>query len=277
MNISIVTWQRWNGRKPGSVGSSVIRGDWLVNADPEFSFWKHGAQYDALIVQKVYNKDLLTDYSGPRILDICDPDWLGGGVDIAKFMNMASAITTSSESLRDVLKGYTHKPVVHIPDRINYSFLPKPKAQNDERGKTVVWYGYAQNFDTLGIVLDTLAEMKLNLLVVSNQPFEPMNNRGVAIKNVTWEPATAHQEIQRGDIVLNYQPPFGKFAYKSSNKTDIALALGLPVAKTAEDLERLLDPNERRKDVEAWNATRRAEMDIVNSAKQYKDLIVSLQ
>lgn len=276
MNISIVTWQRWNGRKPGSVGSSIIRGDWLVSADPDFKFWKHGEQFDALIVQKVYNKDLLTDFQGPRILDICDPDWLGGGVDIAEYMNLASAVTTSSEALRDTLAPYTKKPVVFIPDRINYEFLPKPKPIQEGRATTAVWYGYAQNFDTLGIILDTLADLKMNLLVVSNQSFNPMNARGVNIKNVTWEQATAHQEIQRGDIVLNYQPPMGKYLYKSSNKTDIAYALGLPVAKTAEDLERLMDAKEREKDVAVWNLARRAEMDIKNSAREYKNLIATL-
>jgi hypothetical protein len=68
----------------------------------------------------------------------------------------------------------------------------------------------------------------------------------------------------------------GKYLYKSSNKTDIAYALGLPVAKTAEDLERLMDAKEREKDVAVWNLARRAEMDIKNSAREYKNLIATL-
>lgn len=274
MNISVVTWQRWNGRKPGTVGSSIIRGDWLIAADPEFHHWSHGRKYDALIVQKVFQKDLFTDFDGVKILDICDPDWLGGGVDIAAFMNMATAVTVSSEGLQKALAGYTDKPVIFVPDRINYDFLPKPKIHSTERAQTVVWYGYAQNSaDTLSIVLETLAEMKLKLVVVSNQSYEPMKNRGVEIRNVKWESETAYQEIQRGDIVLNYQPPFGKYAYKSSNKTDIAYALGLPVAKDADDLERLLDPRERIAAVAKWNAECRADMDIRRSADQYKQII----
>lgn len=272
-NISILSWQNYHGRKPGSIGSSVIRADWLIAADDRFKAWKHGVGYDALILQKVYWKDLMQDFKGPKILDVCDPDWLDGKCNIAELSTMVNAITTSSEELKAEIDPYAQCPVIHVPDRINFDMLPSPKKISSARPQTLVWYGYINNARrTLDQVLESIAGMGLDLLVVANDKYEPMNDYGVNIENVLWEPGKAWQEIQRGDIVLNPRLFEAKYRFKSNNKTVIAQALGLPVATTIDELELLMDEQGR------IDAMKKANIilpgyDIKKSAEQYIEIL----
>ena len=277
MKIAALSWQRYHGRKAGSIGSSVIRVDWLCQADTDFVPWSHGISYDAIIMQKVYWRDLLVDFHGASILDLCDPDWYDSSVDIAELSKLCGAITVNTQVLADSLRGYVQCPIFVVPDRINFSQLPAPRAVSGERAKIVAWYGYIQNArEVLGMVLDDLARLHLKLLVVSNMSYEPLDTHGVEIINVPWEHGSAWREIQRADIVLNPRWFTPRFTYKSNNKTIIAQALGLPVAYDIEELEALMEPDGRKKQLRDIDAKLHWDYDIKRSAEQYKQIIAGI-
>ena len=62
---------------------------------------------------------------------------------------------------------------------------------------------------------------------------------------VKWTLEGANVEIARHDIALNPRLDQGHFAYKSDNKTITAWALGVPVARTVDELKTLLDYDAR--------------------------------
>ena len=72
MKIGIITFQMRHGRAAQSIGSSVIRGDWLAAADSDFEIWTEGKKYDAMIFQKVYWDEFIKLYDG---IKIWDRDW----------------------------------------------------------------------------------------------------------------------------------------------------------------------------------------------------------
>lgn len=271
--ISVLSWQSYHGRTPGSIGSSLIRADWLCAADERFVPWKHGDTFDALILQKVYWKNLAQDFPGPTILDVCDPDWMSGEFQIVDLSQHLKAITTSSEALKKALDGHVKCPVVHVPDRVNFNAIPAPKPYSPDRPKTVVWYGYIHNWSqVLTDILQTIKMLNLRLLVVSNNQYQPLNDYGVDIENVKWEPGQAWREIQRGDLVLNPPFPFGKFQYKSNNKTVISAALGLPVATNFDELKALLDADQRKEWLDKSKEWLK-DYDIKLSSQQYLDIL----
>lgn len=277
MKTAILSFQNYHGRKIGGIGSSTIRCDWLCDADDSFIRWKHGIAYDRLILQKVYWDDLCEDFKGKKILDVCDPDWLAGAIDIVALSKKVDAITTSTEELRDEIRPYVTCPVIHVPDRINFDMLPARKEIENKKAKTAVWFGYMQNGKhILNIILETIAEAKLDLLVVSNNSFQPLNDLGVHIQNVEWQPQSAWQEIQRGDFVINPQFEHSLFRFKSNNKTIISYALGLPVANDADDVTRLCDPEERKKDLQKADEWLKRDYDIRLSGKQYNEIFEKL-
>ena len=75
MKVSILTFDKWHGRRIGTIGSSIIRARWLLPHWPEAKLWTHGMRADVYIFQKVYWPAFMKDCQGIKILDLCDPDW----------------------------------------------------------------------------------------------------------------------------------------------------------------------------------------------------------
>lgn len=280
MKVSIIPFEKYHHRPQGSIGSSMIRAKWLAEKWPEASIWHNGDAFDALILQKVYWLDMIKDFQGPKILDMCDPDWMRSeetGCKIKELEEHLDAITTSTDELRDVLKKIVKIPVVTVPDRINFDYFTIPK-KHTERAKSVVWFGYYHKAkEVLNQVMHSLKERDLSLYVVSNSEFFPDNDYGVEVSNIKWEPHNAFMDIQSGDFVINPPSPFGDLRFKSNNKTLIAWALGMPVVNVAEDLDRFLDPAERQKESELRLAEVHKDWDIELSIKQYQDLICDIR
>lgn len=280
MIVKILTFARKHGRNPNTIGSSIIRGQWLVNHWPEASLWTEGCFSDALIFQKVYWPEMIELYPGVKILDLCDPDWLNGTLELVKMSKMVDAITCSSaglyEYIRKIVGDYCE--VRHIPDRLDLDFFDKKKEHFD-KAKAAVWFGYSHNArQVLPQVLPSLANLNLNLVVVSDEPFAPSVDYGVDVsfRKFMWE--TIKYDLQAGDILINPQPMDNvNYRYKSENKTWIAWAMGLPVANNEEEMKRFLDPDERKKEADEKIIFVRKNCDINQSVKEFQDLILTCQ
>jgi len=274
MKIRIITFERKHGRKPGSIGSSVIRGQWLVNHWPEAKLFTEGCYSDVLIFQKVYWYEMLKIYPGIKILDLCDPDWLTGELELVKISKMVDAITCSSKGIYDYVKKIVDCPVRYIPDRLDLDFFD---VQKEHRGKAqnVVWFGYSHNArQVLPVVLPSLSKLGLKLVVISNEDYYPGVNYGVPIINRRFSWETIKYDLTSGDVVINPQPITNlKFKYKSENKTWIAWACGMPVANDFEQLKKFLDPDERIKEAKKKLKFVKDKCDIRTSVQEFKDLI----
>lgn len=277
MKIGILTFQIKHGRRSGSIGSSVIRGEWLVNYWKEAELWHNGMKCDVLLAQKVYWKEMFEDFPGMKILDLCDPDWNVGDYRatlwLKEYEQYVDAITTSTKQLQQFVRNVIHNiPVQYIPDRMDMNqFLSYPR-KHEEHAQLVVWFGYAHNNFILNQVLPFLQKNHLDLLVVSNNPYRPYNNFGVNITNVQWD-ENADLAIQSGDFTIIPKMQGSYWDYKSNNRILRSWANGLPVAQTEEELKRFCDPQERTKEIEQRFQELQTQWHVRESVKEYQQLI----
>lgn len=279
MNVKIITNEKKHKAAfaTGRIGSSVIRGKWLVEAWPEASEWNHGDQADAIIFQKAYWKHMMEAFQGKKILDLCDPDWMGADLKLTELSKLVHAITCSNQSLADTVgKIVKHIPVVNVPDRLNLDYFTQKK-KHGAKAVRAVYFGFKHNADVvLPQVLPTLGRLGLELLVISNKPFSAYATYGTTIKNVAWSQDSAYNDILYADMALN--PPYlqGNWRYKSNNKTLVAWGLGLPVANNAEDLERFMDPIARQNEADKRWQEIQQDWDIKLSVQQYQDILAKI-
>ena len=264
------------------LGSSRIRGHWLVDywnrdktIDSSLEVFKQGAKYDFLILQKAYWIEYTEKFEGIKILDLCDPDWLGGAV-IKRMSNSVDGITTSSQTLADALKEITDKPIKFIPDRQDLDFHPFIKKHKGQ-AKRVCWFGYSHNSEELYQVVRSLDKLGLKLTVISNcRPPCKYADENVQYdwKNPSFD---FNKEVTDCDIVImpSHINALGK--YKSLNKTYTSWALGMPVANSEADLKRFLDADERNKEAEKRIKEVREKYDIRLSIKEFSNFIKQLK
>lgn len=191
-------------------------------------------------------------YPGIRILDLCDPDWLTGELEIVNVSKLVDAITCSSKGIYDFVKRVSQAPVFFIPDRIDIGSF-KEKKKHEGKARNVAWFGYYHNAkEVLPMILSSLSRLGLGLIVISDNDFKPSIDYGVHIENKRFSWDTLKWDLLSADMVLNPQPieKNKRFEFKSDNKTFIAWALGLPVANNCEEMEKFLDPDERRKEAD---------------------------
>jgi len=259
-------------------GSSVLRADGIVDTSADFNIWKHGKKYDNLIFQKVFWKEMMKQFDGPKILDLCDPDWILGDGNIVEIASLADAITCSSVSLTNLLRNYfPEKIVVHIPDRLNFKLFPEPRKTSSEIATKTVWFGFINNaYETLPPLFDILRKHHLSLTIIANSEYvHPVE--GVHTKFIKYSADTAFEFIKNADILLNPKSKRAYYKYKSNNKTVIGWKLGLPVAETAEDLERLLLPAERIKEMTGKQEIVESQYRVEQSATQYREIITAIR
>lgn len=273
MKIGILLFEQMQGKN--GIGSSRIRGHWLVKNWPEAEIFQQGAKYDVVIFQKAYWLDYMKNFGGIKILDLCDPDWLDATPIIGLF-DLCDAITTSTEALRDEVKKMTDKPVVFIPDRQDLDFHNVQKV-HEGIAKKVVWFGYSHNAKVLDKVVSFLQRKGLELTVISDaRPAYPKADYNV---KYDWGNPNFNfnEEILKNDIVLLPENPSPRARFKSPNKTYTAKALGMPVATTPEELILFLDENERKKVAKAGLEEVRKYWDVRTSVEEFKCLIKTLQ
>ncbi len=274
MKIGILKFEQFRGQK--NLGSSKIRGQWLIDRWDDAEEFVQGQKYDAVIYQKAYFVDHAKLFKGIKIFDLCDPDFMHWGYKTKEMLDACDAVTTSTEALAESMRAFTDKPVVCIPDRINLDEITTKKYHKGD-AKWVVWFGYSTNFDMLKPVVAILKHLKLNLMVISDGGFSlGMGNDKIELKNYPFNWQTAYDDIMEGDIVINPQSTKGRWKYKSNNKTLLSWALGMPVAENVNDLKKFIGEEERRREQVAKYKELREKWDVKYSVEEYKKLINSL-
>lgn len=276
MKTGILLFEQHLGKK--DIGSSRIRGHWIAkhwnSVGPDIGdaeLFMFGRKYDAVIFQKAYFIEYAKAFKGVKILDMCDPDWMHWSFKVKEMADECDAITCSSMELKKTVEKFTDKPVYFVPDRVDLSTVPAPKVHTGAT-KTVVWYGYSQNFPILDSTIQALAKRGLELIVVSDGVYAPPASLPIKFTNY---PFSQHYltDIQKGDIVLNPGHKKGKWRYKSSNKTVIAKAIGMPVAHDAAELDSLLTEEARiEASVKGLEEVKKL-WDVKYSVEEYKNII----
>lgn len=264
--IGFILFDQYHQRK--NIGGSRIRGHWIIKNMPEAELFVQGKDYETVIYQKVYWKEHLRTFKGQKILDICDPDWLEG-MEIVSILKEVHAVIVPTEELKKALRNMTDKQIYVVPDRVDFEGLPKPK-KHKGKAKKIVWFGYAHNTDVLDQTLFKVNQLGLELIVISDGQYRSNDCR---ITNVKWELATVNQEIQKADFALLPEFKHGRWKYKSQNKTVQCWSLGIPVAKSMEELVRFMDEKERQKEAEERYKEAKEKFDVKLSVKELREII----
>lgn len=276
MKIGILLFEIFHGRL--NIGSSRIRGHWLVKNWPEAEVWKYGAEYDVVIYQKCYWIEHAQNFKGVKILDMCDADFLHWGYRIKQMIDLCDAVTTSTVALAEFIVKYTDKPVWYIPDRLDFEEVSELKKEHKGDAKKAAWFGYSENFPMLDSAVNALPKNGIKeLIVIANKtkPYMlPANLKDkIVLWNYPWTPETVNQDLLKADIVLNPQSKKGRWKYKSNNKDLTAWSLGLPAVHNEEELKsfkteeaRIIEGNNRYHEV-------REKYDVKKSVEEFKKLI----
>jgi len=270
----IMTFAQKNGRPAGTIGSSVIRGEWLADKWKEAEIFTEGKKFDVIIFQKVYWNDYAKEYDGIKILDLCDPDFLSSDLEFKKLEQNMDAITCASEELYKFIKQIADKPVYYVPDRVNLDIINKQK-EHVNLAKTVGWFGYHHNAKVvLPQILSSISKLGLKLMVISDGDYKPKESANIEVENRPFLWDTFMYDMMDCDIIMNPRPFRQKrFKYKSNNKTIISWAMGIPVADTLSDLKRFMNPEERKKEAVKRLKEVKENYSMEQSIKQFKDII----
>jgi len=278
MKVGFITMEKFDNRARDTVGSSRIRARWVYDVWDEAEEYQIGQEYDVLIFQKVYWENMMLEFKGLKILDLCDPDWLEGK-DVMKYAELCDAVTTSSEPLAEYIRQFVSVPVVCIPDRVNLEEHTPIKTEHAEKPKSVVWFGYQHNQHYLKYTLNYLIKHNLSLTVISNYAYDVPPMYDIKIDNLKFAYPKVHGDLIENDIALLPLTTEAdvKGQYKSNNKTLTCWALGIPVARTPDELEELLPKEAREQESKKRLQEIQDKWDVQLSVKEYKSLISQLQ
>lgn len=259
-----------------AAGSTFLRVDSLVENTPDFEVWKHGKQYDSLIFQKAYWTEMMEAFKGPKILDLCDPSWVREMVDIIETGKLVDAFTCSSAELTRLIGSYfPGKIVEYVPDRLDLKQYPYPVKIHQDEARNVTWFGFIHNaYSTLAQLHPALKRNRLKLTIIANEPYEEDDEiKALKPEFIKYDQSTIHHNLRQADIVLNPRTDKAFFKYKSNNKSIISWKLGIPVAETNADIDRLMDPYERNKEIPEKQSLVDKDYNILQSADQYRSVI----
>ena len=224
----------------------------------------------------VYNFEVEEDNSyiaDGIIVHNCDADWLDT-VPIKEIIDNCDAVTTSTEALAEAMRQFTDKPVQCVPDRVDLN-VHNVQKRHRGRAKKVCWFGYSHNAVLLDRTIPTLRKRGLKLKVISN--FRPPYQK--ADENIRYpkKDDEFNKEVLSCDFVLMPQDDRPRGKYKSNNKTIISWSLGMPVATNPQEVERFLDPDERKKEAELRLKEVKERWNVELSVIEYKRLIANLK
>lgn len=277
--VGICTMERFDNRRSNTVGSSRIRARWLLNYWKEAEEYMMGTEYEVIIFQKVYWKNMMEEFEGIKILDICDPDWLEGK-PVLEYVDLADATTTSTEELAEYLRKLRPNALIRcIPDRVYIPEHIPVKKTHKGIAKTVGWFGYHHNIHYLTKTFDEIIKHNLELTLISDQAYDvPIGFSGLQVNNVAYAYPRIHTEISMLDMVVMPDPQGDERArFKSNNKTLQVQALGVPVAKVPEDMARFMKPEERNKEAQAKLLEVKEKWDVKISVVEMKKLIEEIK
>lgn len=275
MKGAIVTMEQYDNRRKGSVGSSRIRGEWMIKYWDSLELYKMAvADYQFMIFQKAYWKEMVTRYSGIKIFDICDPDWLDNR-PVVEMIEYCDACVTSSDRLAEQIRLFDigDKPVVCIPDRIDFDWSAPVKEKHEGEIKSVVWFGYSTSSSILDKAVNSLKKRGIKLTVISDRAYINADNF------IQYNHETVNAEIVKHDAVL--LPPYTsetyKHQFKSNNKTVQSWALKMPVVTNADELDLWNDPIKRQKEVDEKYKQAQDFYNVKQSVDEYKLLVDTIK
>lgn len=286
MIVRFQDFSTYHGKFPAT-GSTQIRVHQLIKYWEEADVYKYGENPDVLIFQKVYCSP---DYKFPKhypklkILDVCDPDWLNGLTLIKETVDAVHAVTCSSDALTSFIQQLTDKPVITIPDRFDLDVIPRTKKHEGDT-KTVVWFGYRHNAETIKSALNTIRELGLKLIVVADDDpllwqWLPKNVseefRQDKYEYIRYEEDRIYTDLKRAEVCVLPDGIRPAHYFKSNNKTVKAILAGLPVAKNSDELKALIKAGGRQKFLDDNYKKTAEDYCVEKSVQQYKDLINSL-
>ena len=258
-----------------SSGSVRIRAEWVCrywDGADVYDGRQRLAGHDLYVFQKAYLGELTQrwirtiarwrDEGRCRLaFDLCDPDFLEPEherrmLDVLPLFDFAVATT---QPIADWLSQWL--PAYVIPDRVDLDGVREIGLSIPTRSfiPRLVWAGYERNVGALAEMRPVIEEMGL--------PLEIMALRRPVPFGEFWG------RVIEYDVLLNPLPDAAPFSYKSDNKTLIAWALGMPVARTVEDIARLCDPRTRRREVEARALEVGALWDVRKSVEEWKAVL----
>lgn len=284
--VKFFHFEKYHGKR--NIGSTRIRVKNLLKHWPEADEYKFGDKAEVMIFQKVYVTgdtfrssafDFIKHYQGIKILDVCDPDWLGSsawtkGCLIKQTVDNVDAVVVPTEPLAKFIRQLTDKPVKVIPDRFVIESFP-PLKQHTGDVKKAVWFGYAHNAEILKYAMHFIEKNNIHLTVISNE--DPRCNTWaegeIQYTYKKWEQPTAYDIIRQNDIAILPKGIRVVDKYKSNNRAIQSWLCGVPVCETDADVGKYQDPIERNKAaLERYNEYRK-EYDVRKSVEQYKELI----
>jgi len=281
--VAFQTFEAFHGKK--NIGSTNIRVHQLIKHWQEAELYKYGSNPDVMIFQKVYwlpDYRFIEHFKGIKILDICDPDWLDN-VHVKRTVDNCHAVVVPTKAMQEFMQQLTDKPVKIIKDRFDLEPIPKPIEHKSKKQLTAVWFGYHHNADVLRYgAVKALEDMGIRLVIISDD--DPAAWRWASseeykskYKFLKYGEDTIYERLQQFDIAILPADGSSRGRFKSENKTVKAQLAGLPVARTIDELELLVD-NNKRNDI-ASKAYKKAikEYDVKLSVKEYKDLIDELK
>lgn len=280
--VRIFTFSQFHNKHPVT-GSTQIRVNQLIKYWPEADLYKYGENPDVLIFQKVY---VAPDYrfplhfKGQKILDICDPDWYNGKTNVVETINAMDAVTCPTEHMANFLRQLTDKPVRVLKDRFDLEVVPEPKVHHGD-AKTVVWFGYRHNIETLKPAMYLIDELNLSLLVISDD--DPLayqwSNKDLKdrYKYIKYNENTIYSDLQKADFAIFPRGLRPEDAFKSENKTVKAILAGLPVANDSDSVKQFLKESERQAWIDEQRPRYIKEYDVRKSVNEMKELIEEIK
>lgn len=228
---------------------------------------------DVVVFQKAYYSEAiraqardLHDRGIGVVLDLCDPVWRQGGrAQLTEMLGYCDFAVASTEPIREYLGRFV--PTHTIPDRLDLSTFPQRWSPLSHGVTQAAWYGYSANYDAVSEFLPHLQRLEMSLTTISDRPF-PDGHVGF----IPWSLDTVNDAVSRFDLVVNPKGSESRFKYKSDNKTVMARAMGIPVAVSVADLERLAVSSARLAESAHWLA-RRGEFDVRLSVDQWRALL----
>jgi hypothetical protein len=256
---------------PAESGSVRIRCRWvanywpgaIVNEDPP-----DVARYDLVVFQKAYAgarvRRLIRAAAERRdrgscllAFDLCDPEFMSPKQErlLLEVLPAFDFGVAPTRPLADWLAQYL--PACVVPDRVDLTEVDTMQAAvwRDTAAPTLVWAGYESALPMLEEMLPAIAGLGLEVRRLAV-------GRPVAFEDF-WRQVVEH------DILLNPRPERAPWHYKSDNKTVIAWALGVPVARTPDELRALVDPARRRAEIDIRRREVRRLWDVRLSVREW--------
>lgn len=256
---------------PKHTGSRLWRCEWVARHWPQAQVYD-GTQrlrdFGLFVFQKAYLSQtverllyqlarLREDGKPVRLgFDLCDPDFLSEVyrqrlLSVLPLFDFATAPTLA---LVEWLAEYL--PAYHVPDGIDPAAVTVRRVFSATLTPTMAWMGYRGNTGALAEMAQTMTRCGLRgdvCAVDRPLPFEQF----VA-------------QLADYDILLNPRPSQPPYCYKSDNKTLLAWAAGVAVARDGAELEGLLVPEKRRQQVEAGQLYVAGQGNIANTIEGWR-------